>query len=125
MHEIGYFEELTLNDIKINTIKQNHGVIDTLGFIFNNIFAYCTDVVGFPEKSFKQLHNMKVLIITGLRQSPHTAHAHFDLSFDWIAKLNPEVAYLTHLSPESDHDVVTNLCPPNTYPAYDGLVLNI
>ena len=125
MHEIDYFEEIIINDIKINTIKQNHGVIDTLGFIFNNVFAYCTDVVGFPEKSFKYLHNMKVLIITGLRQSPHTAHAHFDLSFDWISKLNPEVAYLTHLSPESDHDVVTKLCPPNVYPAYDGLTIDI
>ena len=46
-----------------------------------------------------------------------------DRSFDWISTLKPEVAYLTHLSPESDHDVVTKLCPPNTYPAYDGLVL--
>ena len=71
------------------------------------------------------MKNMKVLIITGLRQSPHAAHAHFDLSFNWIAKLNPEVAYLTHLSPESDHDAVSKLCPPNTYPAYDGLILNI
>ena len=96
-----------------------------MGFIFNDVFAYCTDVVGFPEKSFKYLHKMKVLIITGLRQSPHMAHAHFDLSFEWIAKLNPDVAYLTHLSPESDHDVVTKLCPPNTYPAYDGLVIDI
>ena len=68
---------------------------------------------------------MNVLIITGLRQSPHTAHAHFDLSFEWIATLKPKVAYLTHLSPESDHDEVTKLCPPNTYPAYDGLVIRI
>ena len=125
MYEIDYFEEIIINDIKINTIKQNHGVIDTLGFIFNNVFAYCTDVVGFPEKSFKYLYNMKVLIITGLRKTPHSAHAHFDLTFEWIAKLNPEVAYLTHLSPESDHNVVTKLCPPNTFPAYDGLILNI
>ena len=125
LHEIDYFEEITINDIKINSIKQNHGVIDTLGFIFNDVFAYCTDVVGFPEKSFEYLRKMKVLIITGLRQSPHMAHAHFDLSFEWIAKLNPDIAYLTHLSPESDHDVVTKLCPPNTYPAYDGLVINI
>tara|TARA_B100001250_G_scaffold252022_1_gene216711 strand:+ start:167 stop:955 length:789 start_codon:yes stop_codon:yes gene_type:complete len=125
LHDIDYFDELIINDIKINTIKQNHGVIDTLGFIFNNAFAYCTDVVDFPEKSFNCLYNMKVLIITGLRQSPHSAHAHFDLSFDWISTLKPKVAYLTHLSPEADHDVVTNLCPPNIYPAYDGLILNI
>ena len=68
---------------------------------------------------------MKVLIITGLRETPHMAHAHFDLSFKWIADLKPEVAYLTHLSPESDHEVVTKLCPPGVWPAYDGLVINI
>ena len=40
-------------------------------------------------------------------------------------KVKSRCAYLTHLSPESDHDVVTKLCPPNTYPAYDGLVIDI
>ena len=53
------------------------------------------------------------------------AHAHFDLSFKWISNLKPEVAYLTHLSPESDHEAVTKLCPPGVWPAYDGLVINI
>ena len=125
LQEIKYYDDLSINDVNIKTIKQNHGVTDTLGFIFNKKFAYCTDVVSFPEKSFEHLHNLKLLIIDGLRQSPHIAHAHFDLSFDWISKLNPDIAYLTHLSPESDHDVVTKLCPPKTYPAYDGLVIDI
>ena len=122
---IDFFDEFAINNIKIKSIKQNHGVIDTLGFIFNDSFAYCTDVVDFPNKSFDYLYNLKVLIITGLRESPHLAHAHFDLSFNWITKLKPDIAYLTHLSPESDHDVVTKLCPPNVYPAYDGLIINI
>ncbi len=125
LKHIEYFEELKINDINIKSIKQNHGAIDTLGFIFNDKFAYCTDVVDFPDDSFNHLYNLKVLIITGLRESPHLAHAHFDLSFNWIAKLKPETAYLTHLSPESDHDVVTKLCPPNVYPAYDGLTIDI
>ena len=125
LKHIEYFEELNVNDINIKSIKQNHGVIDTLGFIFNNKFGYCTDVVDFPDNSFNCLYDLKVLIITGLRESPHLAHAHFDLSFNWIAKLKPKIAYLTHLSPESDHDVVTKLCPPNVYPAYDGLTIDI
>ena len=125
LKHIEYFEELNINDINIKSIKQNHGVIDTLGFIFNDKFGYCTDVVDFPDNSFNSLYDLKVLIITGLRESPHLAHAHFDLSFNWIAKLKPEIAYLTHLSPESDHDVVTKLCPPNVYPAYDGLIIDI
>ncbi len=125
MHIIDYFEEILINDVFIKTIKQNHGAIDTLGFIFNNNFAYCTDVVSFPKQSFDNLVNLKVLIITGLREAPHMAHAHFDLTFKWISNLKPEVAYLTHLSPESDHEVVTKLCPPGVWPAYDGLVINI
>ena len=125
LKHIEYFEELNINDINIKSIKQNHGVIDTLGFIFNDKFGYCTDVVDFPDNSFNSLYDLKVLIITGLRESPHLAHAHFDLSFNWIKKLKPEIAYLTHLSPESDHEVVTKLCPPNVYPAYDGLTIDI
>ena len=125
LKHIEYFEELNINDINIKSIKQNHGVIDTLGFIFNDKFGYCTDVVDFPDNSFNRLYDLKVLIITGLRESPHLAHAHFDLSFNWIKKLKPEIAYLTHLSPESDHDAVTKLCPPNVYPAYDGLTIDI
>jgi phosphoribosyl 1,2-cyclic phosphate phosphodiesterase len=125
MNLINYYQELQINNISIKTIKQNHGAIDSLGFIFNNELAYCTDVVNFPEKSYKNLRDLKVLIVTGLRETPHMAHAHFDLSFKWIEDLKPKTAYLTHLSPESDHEVVTRLCPPGVFPAYDGLVINI
>ena len=122
---INYYDELRVNDIIIKCIKQNHGAINTLGFIINKEFAYCTDVVKFPLKSFNLLFNLKILIITGLRSEPHVAHAHFDLSFQWINKLKPELAYLTHLSPDSDHDTVNDLCPNGVEPAYDGLILNI
>ena len=122
---IDYYQNLLINDISIHTIKQHHGVIDTLGFIINKKFAYCTDVVSFPKESLECLYNLNTIIITGLRSAPHTAHAHFDLTFKWIADLKPNIAYLTHLSPESDHDVVTKLCPTGVYPSYDGLVINI
>ena len=122
---IDYYQNLIINDISVHTIKQHHGVIDTLGFIINKKFAYCTDVVSFPKESLECLYNLNTIIITGLRSAPHTAHAHFDLTFKWIADLKPNIAYLTHLSPESDHDAVTKLCPTGVYPAYDGLVINI
>ena len=125
MINIDYFDEINVNNIFIKTIKQKHGTINSLGFIINNQFAYCTDVVSFPVKSFNLLFNLKVLIITGLRKRPHIAHAHFDLSLKWISKLKPEIAYLTHLSPESDHETVIKLCPDGVEPAYDGLIINI
>ena len=123
--EISYYDNFSISGINFKTIQQNHGVIDTIGVIINDVFAYCTDVVDFPEKSFKNLFNLECLIITGLREAPHVAHAHFDLSFKWIDILKPQKAYLTHLSPDSDHNHVLGLCPSNVEPAYDGLIINI
>ena len=122
---INYFDEINFNDINIKTIKQHHGVIDTIGLIINDKFAYCTDVVDFPDNSFNKLKNLDTLVITGLRSAPHIAHAHFDLTFSWIDKLKPKKAYLTHLSPDSDHDTVLSICPDNVEPAYDNLYFNI
>ena len=122
---INYYDEINFNDINIKTIKQHHGVIDTIGLIINDKFAYCTDVVDFPVNSFNKLKNLDILVITGLRSTPHIAHAHFDLTFSWINKLQPKKAYLTHLSPDSDHDSVLSICPDNVEPAYDNLYFNI
>ena len=77
------------------------------------------------DKSFSHLHILDTLILEGLRDYPHVAHAHFELAFKWISLLKPKKTYLTHFSPESDHDYVKKLCPKNVEPAYDGLKINI
>ena len=122
---LNYYDEINLSGINIKTIKQHHGVIDTIGIIINNKFAYCTDVVDFPHDSFNKLKNLDTLVITGLRSTPHIAHAHFDLTFNWIKELKPRKAFLTHLSPDSDHDYVLGLCPENVEPAYDNMFFEI
>jgi len=125
LNVLNYYDEINLNGIKIKTIKQHHGVIDTIGLIINDKFAYCTDVVDFPQDSFNQLRNLETLVITGLRSRPHIAHAHFELTFSWIKELKPKRAFLTHLSPDSDHDSVLSICPSNVEPAYDNMSFNI
>ena len=82
-------------------------------------------VVNFPKKSFEQLYGMDILVLEGLRSKPHVAHAHFELSFKWINELKPKYTYLTHFSPDSDHEEVLSICPKNVEPAYDGLILRI
>ena len=54
LNVLNYNDEINLNGIKIKTIRQHHGVIDTIGLIINDKFAYCTDVVDFPEESFNE-----------------------------------------------------------------------
>ena len=60
LNVLNYYDEINFNDINIKTIKQHHGVIDTIGLIINDKFAYCTDVVDFPQDSFNKLRNLEI-----------------------------------------------------------------
>ena len=75
--------------------------------------------------NFKHLHKIPIWIVESLRETPHQAHAHFDLTFEWIKKIKPQTAFLTHLSMDSDYDKLLKLCPKNVKPAYDGMILEI
>ena len=116
---------LEIGNFSIEVIKQNHGNIDSLGFIFNKKFAYSTDVVKMPEVNFDKLNNLDLWIVEALRDEPHEAHAHFNQTFDWIKRANPKKAVLTHLGWESDYDYIVSICPDNVYPGYDGMVINV
>jgi len=116
---------LEIGDLCIDVINQNHGNIDSLGFIFNKKFAYSTDVVKMPEVNFDKLSNLDLWIVEALRDEPHEAHAHFKQTFNWIKRANPKKAVLTHLGWESDYDYIVSICPENVYPGYDGMVVNI
>ena len=117
--------EIQLGGFDIQVFNQNHGNIDTLGFIFDKTFAYSTDVVKIPEENFSKLKNLDLWILDSLRKEPHESHAHFELSFEWIKKSKPKMAVLTHLSWETDYNELASICPKNVYPAYDGMEIQI
>ena len=125
---------MTLNEIKEGKINffnfdldifiQHHGNIDTLGFKFNDKFAYSTDVVEMPDNNFKLLKNLDLWIVEGLRDEPHESHAHFDLTFQWISRVKPKKSILTHLA-HVDYEYIKSICPKNVYPGYDGMVFEL
>jgi phosphoribosyl 1,2-cyclic phosphate phosphodiesterase len=44
---------------------------------------------------------------------------------EWIARVRPKHAVLTHLNHLVDYDVIRDRCPPGVEPAYDGLTIEI
>ena len=112
--------KLKFFDFDLDIFNQHHGNIDTFGFKFNNRFAYSTDVVEIPEKNFKLLEDLDLWIVEGLRDQPHEAHAHFDLTFEWIKRVKPKKSILTHLA-HVDYDHVLSICPENVFPGIDGM----
>lgn len=123
--EINPGDRLTIGGINIDVLRQFHGRIESLGFVFDRKFGYSTDVVDMPEESFAALEGIECWVVEGLRATEHQAHAHFDLAFAWIERVKPKQAYLTHLGLEADYDETLALCPKGVEPGYDGLVVNL
>lgn len=103
---------------------QDHGYCRTLGFRFGN-FAYSTDVVQLPEESFQALAGIHTWIIGCLSFAPHPTHAHLDRVLEWIDQVRPERAFLTHMTPSMDYNVLCSRLPAGVEPAYDGMELTL
>lgn len=110
--------------LPIQAFAQHHGEVMSSGFRFG-VFAYSTDVVSLPDASFAQLAGLDTWIVDALRFEPHATHAHFDLTQEWIARLKPRQAYLTHLNQSIDYEIAMDQCPTGVEPGYDGLQINL
>lgn len=113
-----------IEDINIQAIKQIHGKGYSLGYRFDNV-AYSTDVNKFPDDSLKQLENLDLWIVDCVRYEPHYSHSHFDQTMDWINKLKPKKAILTHMGHWLDYKELEARCPDNVEPGIDGMVIKI
>ncbi|WP_244618041.1 MBL fold metallo-hydrolase [Rhizobium sp. RU35A] len=100
--------------------RQVHGDIHSLGFRIGNV-AYCSDVSDFPAESLDSLQSLDVLIIDALQYRPHPSHLSLEQALDWIERLKPKRAILTHMHIPLDYQTVMAETPAHVEPAYDGL----
>jgi phosphoribosyl 1,2-cyclic phosphate phosphodiesterase len=124
-HEIAAGQSLNIGDMKIDVLHQDHGTTSSLGFIFNNLCGYSTDVKDMPEENFNKLAGLPLWIVETLREKEHQAHAHYALTFSWIERVKPKQAVLTHLGLEADYQTLLARCPEGVEPGYDGMVFDL
>jgi phosphoribosyl 1,2-cyclic phosphate phosphodiesterase len=115
-------QRLSIGALDFRLFEQDHTVCRTLG-IRTGAFAYSTDVKSLPEAAFEALSGVKTWVIAAVRREPHIAHAHLAQVLEWIARVGPHRAFLTHLNHTMDYrDLIAEL-PEGREPAYDGLVI--
>lgn len=119
-HEIS--NALQLGNINVSPVIQKHGNSNTLGYRFND-FAYSTDVSDLDEKAFQALSGVKVWVVDCVREKLHPSHAHLVRTLEWIERVKPERAYLTHMDQSLDYAYLADKLPAGVEPAYDGLVI--
>lgn len=117
--------EATILDQSFEFFSLPHGHENTLG-IHHSKMAYLVDCRTIPTDTLKKLSDAKleILIIDCLRPAPHQTHLHLDLTLEYIQRINPKLAVLTHMGHEWDYlELISEIKKrgvKNTFPAIDG-----
>ncbi|HLT33085.1 MAG TPA: MBL fold metallo-hydrolase, partial [Aquaticitalea sp.] len=89
-------------------------------------FAYLTDFKTIDTEEVEKLIGVKVLVVNALREQEHISHFTLTEALDLIQRVNPEKAYLTHISHRLGfHDEVQQTLPENVFLAYDNLQITL
>lgn len=106
-------------------INVMHGDLQVFGYRIDD-FAYLTDVKTIENIEIQKLKGLKVLVVNALREEPHQTHFNLQEALDFITLIQPEKAYLTHISHHLGfHEEVQNRLPENVFLAYDNLEITI
>ena len=124
VHEIAPGDAFDVGGVSITSFDQDHGYMRTIGYRMGQV-AYSTDVVALPQSAFEALEGVEVWIIGVLSDRPFPTHAHVDKALDWIGKVGPQRAVLTHLGPDLDYGTLRRRLPAEVVPAYDGMVIEV
>jgi len=114
-----------LKDLKVIPINGYHNKLQVFGFRFND-FAYLTDMKTIDDEEIEKIKDIEVLVVNALREKPHLSHFNLEEALEFIQKVNPKRAYLTHISHLLGfHDEVQQKLPKNVFLAYDGLEIKL
>lgn len=124
-HEVVNNEAFVLGDKMVVPINVMHGDLQVFGYRMDD-FAYLTDVKTIEESEVLKLKNLKVLVINALREETHFTHFNLEEALNFIALVQPEKAYLTHISHLFGfHEEIQKKLPENVYLAFDNLEITI
>lgn len=120
-HIEGDFDLLGLHVEPLTVI---HGQLPVTAFRIGG-FAYVTDCNVIPEETRVRLMGLELLVIDALRFKKHPTHMTLDQSLEYIERLKPRRALLTHISHDIKHADTSEHLPENVEIAYDGLVVEV
>jgi len=116
--------EFELFELQIEPIEVMHGSLPVTSFKIGS-FAYVTDCNLIPEGACTKLKGLDVLVIDALRFKKHPTHMTLDQALNYIERLKPRRALLTHISHDIKHSETSEHLPENVEIAYDGLTVEV
>lgn len=114
--------------VEVLPVLQTHGNINSLGFrIGGNLDAleggvcYSPDISDVPENSIPLLRDLDCWIVDALQYRRHSSHFSLEESLQWIDRVRPSRAVLTHMHIPLDYARINAETPDHVEPAFDGM----
>ena len=118
-------EAFTIEGFSILPIQVMHHKMPVFGYRFND-FTYITDAKTVAPEERDKIRGSKVLVVNALRKEEHISHFNLEQALAFIEDIQPERAYLTHISHLfGTQEEIEKLLPENVFVAYDGLVIDM
>ncbi|HMG33825.1 MAG TPA: MBL fold metallo-hydrolase [Blastocatellia bacterium] len=108
----------------VETLPVIHGRLEVSAFRIGG-FAYVTDCNLIPEETCSRLMHLDLLVIDALRFKSHPTHMNLEQALEYIRRLKPRQALLTHISHDIKHAETSEHLPAGVEIAYDGLELEV
>ncbi|HNX06652.1 MAG TPA: MBL fold metallo-hydrolase [Bacteroidales bacterium] len=114
-----------IKGLEILPVEAKHYLLKIFGYRIGN-FAYLTDASDISPREKKKLQHLDVLVINALRTKMHYSHYNLEQALNLIGELQPQKAYLTHISHYmGTHAEASKLLPENVQFAFDGLKIYV
>jgi len=113
------------NGLTVTPVEFMHNRLQVFGFRIED-FAYLTDIKSIEDKEAEKLGDLEVLVVSALRVEPHHSHFNLEEALEFIEKIKPKKAYLTHISHMLGfHEEVEKSLSENVFLAYDNLKITV
>lgn len=118
-------EPFFIDTMEVIPINGYHHKLQVFGYRFED-FAYLTDMKTVSDEEVDKLKGVKVLVVNALREQQHISHFNLEEALQFVKRVAPETAYLTHISHYLGfHDEVECNLPENVFLAYDNLIVEL
>ena len=124
VHEIDE-QPFSIGGTSVTPIQVLHNKLPVFGYRIGDL-TYITDASLIPDAEKPKIAGSKVLVLNALRNSKHISHLSLGEALALIEELQPERAYLTHISHFLGlHEEVEKKLPPHVRLAHDNLIIEI
>lgn len=121
-------QTLQFGEISVTPLQIFHGQRAILSYQFEcagRRAVYATDCSRIPPQSLEAMKNCDVFIVDSLRHTEHPNHFNLKQALEAVESIDPERAFLTHVTHDLSHAKVEATLPPRVRIAYDGLEIEV